>query len=499
MATEKRVFWSNEEWAALLMQAQPLMQSGSASLLEAVIAVQSQVLPRERMRKRAAVLGSLNSPHTKHLLHFLGTLGADANPLAALASYTPLPSKTRSDKGTRRSDPKPPKQARAPRPPEAPKPERTPRARHVMVKTDRPNSRLVDLEKRAERMPGRTLGIKQMRAGYLGGVHWSEQELYSVVASADVLAAKNRYRSEIEALIDAQDMVLPVNRRRAIDGIRKTYYDPKTKFQAQIAAAREQVRKRAEHATRILIGAPRASPAPTTRPIPQAVPPAPAAPSVSTPTPPPTRGEFPVPQVSPAALRFATSMAYAVDTLLADQTQAIGERLESMLTARMESLTETLATRVAGDIQASLARVVHSLMEHELGPVAPPAPGAGMNGHAEPRAQSFYMHDGTPRDDIGRPERIAVDVIGLLPGQAQIVAKEFEGVRELDLRFLETDKADSYAFRANVVSVTKFNSHPNERKAEKHGSNLIRVNGASQSVIAAVHQLMQAQGPSTAH
>ena len=492
------VKWTQDEWSRLIAAALPVCKAERIGLHDALTKVQSKVLPRERMRKAPVIYVSLRTERVKTLIRSVAQCVTPPPPpdLSSLALATPS--------------------AQA-------------RAQGAPLSFLPPLPPLPTLPNRiAQATPE---GTKALRATYQAGATWTPREWAEVTRYADALIDEKLVSSYIRAVTEAQDVVLPVSRRRTLFGLQKAYYHARPAFDRHLEAARAYVRSvsaQAASAAPAMPDAPGASVSPiaAAAPVVQA-PNTPDAPTVQasqssqhSQAPEPSRGDFPVPTVAPAALRFATSIAYAVDSLLTEQSQSIVGQLQAMLHATLDArmgamaqamagdITQRVCSQVAQDIQGNLARVVHALMEHELGPVAAPSvdgpeaapvPLANVNGDATPGDARHFMTNGQPRDDMGRPERIPVDVIGLLPAQANIVAEEFKATPHLDLRFLETDKVRAHTLRKHVISVTKFGTHANERRAEKHGADLIRVNGTQQSVIAAVHQLMQSYArPQTA-
>lgn len=451
-----RVRWDDKEWCAVLDAALPVAQAEGIALDKAVCAVQSRVLPRSRVRKYSVIHNALR---------------VGAAPRKALE-------KVKAMHATKRD-------------PQA-------QGRH------------------ARRMPGDAPDVKELRASYTGGVHWTDYEWALIAREIARMRRDNpdAPTSECRAVIEAQDRCLPITRRRAVDGLRKQFYSAKTSPYAKQAleSARQHMgRILAQPMPALLADALAADPLPVAAtpaatvtastpdsPAPRAVESAPveAAPVAQA----PQRDD--VPRVSPAALKFATTLAYAVDSLLTDHTAAVvaqvGDAINSQfagLQARMQGLGEALAAdvsgRIASDIQGNLARVVHLLMEKELGPIAPPSPGTATNGHAGRNGHAGAVLGDTPTDSEQRPKRIPVDVVGLTGEPVRIVADAFRDATHLDIRFLEPKQARNADYRGNVIAVTKFLSHGATSRMEAQGVNVLRVSGAAQSVIAAMNTLQE--------
>src|SRR5262245_55153808 len=169
---ETRVRWNDIEWTQVLTQAVPLAELEKLELARAVMRVQTDVLPRERIRKHALIRTTMRLGRHKAAL-------AKVQAMIAAAAV-----KSRKRPGPRGNN-----------------------------------------ETRARHMPGATPTVRMLRAGYRGGFRWTEYEWALVAQEVDRLrAGQARKVSDCNAVIDAQDNVLPTSRRRAIEGIKKEFY-----------------------------------------------------------------------------------------------------------------------------------------------------------------------------------------------------------------------------------------------------------------------------------
>jgi len=457
---ESRTRWNEDEWASLLAAAMPVAQEEKMDLEHAIAKVQSRVLARNRLRKYSGIHNAVVS----RVLPFQRAL-QKVKALSEGERVQLLPK------------PKRPAVQPAPVTPE------------MLGKLLAPG--------RIARMPGDTPEVKKRRAAYRGSAKWCEFEYALIARETKRLMDAKAYNTEMRCIMEAQDNVLPLLRRRAIEGLKKEYYDKPHRLKLHLQDI-------APRMAEILSKVPPAflqeawaydravaAEAATTPDLPAAVvaESAPVVEAAAQAPSDPNAGRTDVPKVSPAALAFATSMAYAVDDLLNQHTRAIVAEVESRMDARMQAMGETLAAsvsaRVAGDIQTNLARVVHMLMESELGPVMAPAAPAALNGHgpAEPI-------DIAPQQ-AERPRRFAVDVVGLTGDPVRVVSEALADLPQLDLRFMEPSQAHQANFRSNVVAVRKFISHKATQRIESQRCNFVKVNGAAQSVIAAVRDMVQ--------
>jgi len=314
----------------------------------------------------------------------------------------------------------------------------------------------------------------KLRRSYRGRHLWTVREWALIARCIDDMTANGDTRGDSSKIIDAQDLVLPIERRRPIDSIYNSQSRKGSKQAEHLAQGRAYVWTLAED-----LAATGHAPQVTefiAEPEPEVVVPEPTVVEPQAPTP----TESPI--VSPFAAEFGRQMGLMVEQLLSAQRQSL---LDTM-TARANAMIEQVASAVTRNIHTTIGDAVHRLIEAELGgPVQAPA-----QAHSEPAAPAngTGRHNPHPTSP-DRPKRIAIDVVGLIGAQVTEVQDAFRNDPSIDLRFIPADFAGRTATRENVISVTKFVSHEAERKAEKYGSNLVRVNGAAPSVIEAVRQL----------
>ena len=126
------------------------------------------------------------------------------------------------------------------------------------------------------------------------------------------------------------------------------------------------------------------------------------------------------------------------------------------LSALIDSMTTSLANQFAASLAAKLAAAVESQL-------APPQ-GGGKGTVRKPR----------------------VTVVGLLPGQAALIEKEFGDA--VELHFVTSDQTASQKLKglcrtsAAVLTMTGFISHAAEDLIKANGGNLIRVQGGMSSL-----------------
>lgn len=138
-----------------------------------------------------------------------------------------------------------------------------------------------------------------------------------------------------------------------------------------------------------------------------------------------------------------------------------------------------------GGLSGGLGVEVRRLIEAELGPLQA-APAGSEPAPIPPPASPDLEPVHT------KPRALVVDVVGLLPGQAEIVREKING--SANLRFISSDDAARTHMRENVIVCTKFINHSTEAQARKSRSKLVRVNGGPQSAIKAIEALLQSNG-----
>ena len=134
---------------------------------------------------------------------------------------------------------------------------------------------------------------------------------------------------------------------------------------------------------------------------------------------------------------------------------------------------ETMRTLVREECQLVLNRLLESLQSMPLSVFA------------------NMMHDTLPRPTPQAPvvpSKPRVDVIGLLPAQANQVASEMD--EQFALRFYSAEQAERQQLTApHAIVCSKFTSHAAQASVKKAGADIIYANGGTGSVVSALQQL----------
>jgi len=423
--------WTRAEWHAVLVRAVPLAARTNRLLYQAMAEAQD-VLSEGRRREVDQIRFSVQrGKHARYL--------DELNAMTHVERDALLPEGERSD-------------------PSAPEPIRTYKFKHASPE------------------------VRAMRATYTGR-EWTSSDWARIAKRVDERRAAGDSRNEDIVVIDAQDEVLPQDRRRKGHGIRKA-------FMRNISAWTEHMRKGRADAWTLSEPTPESTAADlsTRSAIEFVEAQLDAEPALVI----HTNGQDRTAELarafefhpagvqrSPVAVQFAESMAGLVDQLLAEQRR-------SVLAELAERIPQQVAEIVTRDLQAMLTATVHRLIEAELGPVA--APPAAVQPQSKQTVPSM-----SPPAAPARPKRIPIDVVGLSGHPVTEVQDALDSLDSIDLRFVPPEKVPSTHLRANVIAVTKFVGHDVYARAKKHGATVTRVNGAAETVIAAVRQLVEQQ------
>lgn len=161
------------------------------------------------------------------------------------------------------------------------------------------------------------------------------------------------------------------------------------------------------------------------------------------PLPAPAADKGPMPEPAPPKPRFDLD---------------IGPTVEALATMVLSSLRATLATRIQAEIFSQVQAALDAIPELVRQPTRP------------------------PRD----PNRAHVVVVGLLPGQAEMVSREFH--QEYEFTFIEADHAMSGSLKSlcssakAIFTMCNFISHRVDDMVKSKNGNLIRVPGGMTSL-----------------
>lgn len=285
--------------------------------------------------------------------------------------------------------------------------------------------------------------VKQMRAAYGEGtsVRWTPDEWALVTRDYDARRLTDD-QPEVYSLYDAQDAVLPVERRRAIGGLQKSWRE------GRIAESMEEARRnartlRAEESA--ALGEQSLTP---------------TAPAVVEPT--PIQATPAASTTAPTSEAFAAQVAKVMTSAIHQVLDLHTLHVKTVLDARLDTLL------------AAVRAEVHHSLELELGPVSAP-----------PAASSVFT---TP--DSTTP-RLRIDVVGLegtTRGQVQQRYANGHGAG-LDLRFYDGNGSGWDKPAPHAVLVTKFISHRAQNIAKNSGAEMHFANGALGSVIEQIERL----------
>jgi hypothetical protein len=411
--SETRIRWSPEEWHAVTAHAAPLLARGKAPLA-AMMAAQRAVLSKSRRRDEESVR------------HSLAPSGAGGRYLEEARKMLPEP------------------------PPELPKPERRKRTK-------------LDEGRNYARQPG-------------SNVMWTKMEWARIARWVAQRRDEGDTRALSRLIIEAQEVVLDVDRRR-----------PVTSIQAGGSAGsedREGINGRMyqEGLTKIWLlpaDEPEKQPEPEVHAQPEETPQE-AAQAEAAPIPLPVRREG----VSEAAKAFGETVMQALDVLLTRHTETLLGQVE----ARVAASAQAMGVQVAAMIERGMRETVHRIVEVELGgPVAPTLTGEAPAPAEVPQAQ--------PASEPEEPKRLKVDVVGFEHGDnVERVRAAFNG--NTDLRFVHPDNWNTYAPHRNrhVILMVGRVPHSLSKKIKASGVEPLIVKKTAGHVIHAIEELQRAAG-----
>jgi hypothetical protein len=413
--SETRTRWSAEQWRAVTAHAAPLIARGKAPLAAVMIA-QRAVLPKHRRRDEESVQ------------HSLAPSGAGAKYLEEARKLLPEPL------------------------PEAPKPERRKPAPRVKL----------DAGRNYARQPGSV-------------IRWTAMEKARVARWIKQQRDAGDTRALSRLIIEAQEVVLDVDRRRPIASI-----------QAGGAAGSEDRdglngRMYQEGLTKLwLLPAEPEVQAPT-----EETPATPetfqeAAQAEAAPTASPVRREG----LSEAARAFGETVMDALDKLLAVHT----DTLLTAVYAKLSAAAADTSAQIAAQIERGLRDTVHKIIEVELGPVGPSTAGEA------PAPDPSLVQAPAPEEE-SPVKRLKVDVVGLHTGSMeQEVRQAING--HADLRFIPPEARGGFAPHKgrHCIVVTQRIPHALKHKIKAAGIEPIYVKSTPGHVIHAIEELHRASG-----
>jgi hypothetical protein len=207
--------------------------------------------------------------------------------------------------------------------------------------------------------------------------------------------------------------------------------------------------------------------------------------ALAAPTPSPT----PQRTLSEAAKAFGDTVMLALDQLLATHS----DLLLSKVDARISTMSQDMGMQIAAMIERGMRQTVHQLVEAELGPVNTPqaAPSPSSTGEAPaPVASVQAQHE----PEAERARMLKVDVVGLVGLNITKVRESFNGTT--DLRFIDPDQLNAWAPHKgrHVVCATKWIPHKAKFKLKAVGMQPINVSGGVGTVIHAIEELHRQHG-----
>lgn len=336
---------------------------------------------------------------------------------------------------------------------------------------------------------------------YGGNVRWTTLEKAKIVRMVKWFEEHGVKTSLGRMMVEAQELVLPADRRRAVGGImqgnhggqnKRAYEDGANNLwllkdipfnPPQPPGDEPEASEQAQEATQAAQEAPNE---------PEVVHTPPDAPRALA-APPGSIREA----MTAAVAQFGDTLRSAMDTLLMQQTALVIHQMES----RMLEQASRTAAEVAGLIEGELRKSVHAMVEQELGgPVSPPS--------VDGKATATPIYVAPPADPANVPKGLAdqpaptpkvkqlkVDVVGMNNGrEEQLIREAFNG--ETDLRFFNPDSSGSYAPHRGreCIMVTQRVPHSLKFKIKAAGVEPLYVKPTTGHVIHAIEELLRAQG-----
>jgi hypothetical protein len=441
--------WMPEEWKAVMLVAAPHILSGKLTPVEALLKGQRAALPKSRHRdEKSLQVATYNEAYRRFRDEAVAAIPPEVK---ALATTKPA---------RRKPEPKP--------------------------KMD---------EGRNYSRPGRA-------------VRWTTREKALVARQITKMREAGDERALSRLLIEAQDVVLPEDRRRPVASI-----------QAGVGANNDKTL--AEGMQNIWLLEPEAPTAPPTPPAPPDIElnlePGDTAPPQAEPLVFRTDGVDKTPRLpvalergfSEAAQAFGNVVMGAFDTMLAKHTDVLLSHVYEKLSAQAAQT----GAMIAAMIERGMRDTVHKLVEAELGPVvthgptgpaaAPVAP-AAPSAPAAPAAPSVAVADTSEGHDNGMmvpgpgfgaevKPKVRVDVVGFAnePDFVKHVTTAING--SADVRFFNLDRHSYAPHRGNHCIMLALQKVPHAVKAKLRSAGVepIYVKNSPHQVIHAVEELLR--------
>lgn len=331
---------------------------------------------------------------------------------------------------------------------------------------------------------------------YAGNVRWTTLEKAKLVRMVDWFKSHGVTSTLGRMIVEAQELVLPVDRRRAVKGIMQSVtggflvrlyeegknnlwlikdvpFDPPRPPGDEPAESQQ-----AQEATETAIPGDETAAASLTPPPPlDALAPGPTG----------TLREA----MASAAQAFGASIMGALDNLLMTHSALVLHSIESRLSDQASTTVKQLATL----LESSMRDSVRAIMEHELGgPVTPPPAAPAPRAPAAAPAPVAQAQTPAPATPAPKSRQLKVDVVGLNNGQMEKLVRDAFG-GDTDLRFFDPDSSGSYAPHRGreCIMVTQRVPHALKYKIKAAGVEPLYVKATTGHVIHAIEELLRAQ------
>lgn len=173
----------------------------------------------------------------------------------------------------------------------------------------------------------------------------------------------------------------------------------------------------------------------------------------------------PIPPVAPTV-----DLSHAVDTI----AQAVATALEAAIKDRIADVVRTQLQQALDALPAQVIAMTGGKAEKLSAPAPAPAPAP------------------TPAPRVRKPR---VTVVGLLPGQVEMISREYAG--QLEMHFVDSEHTSTRRLEGlcrtsqHVLTMTGFISHSTEALIKSSGGQLQRVNGGMTSLRGALHEIVE--------
>lgn len=297
--------------------------------------------------------------------------------------------------------------------------------------------------------------LQRLRRSYTGGVRWTQREWTLLAREFDARTAKGEGVSEFLRLLDAQDAVIELERRRAVGGLRKEWQ--RGRVQQGLAEGRANIwtlkpeeeseaEQEQEQEDRALEMEPDNTP-----------------PALPTPQP-----------ASPPSEPFAQAISDILARAVADILRLHHQRVMTMFDERLRVFVQGVRSEVHATLEAELGGPVNPSSKPQEQPPESPPPTYDLPG-------------------VLPVKQLAVDVVGFVGSKCEEVRKALNGA--VDVRFLDANQAKSPGqhFRPTVILAAQFVSHTVEARIKAKSRRLVKVFGNASKVIEAIEQLQSEQ------